>query len=328
MFPWTQSTPAGPGATPVAFECLSLFEFIESGHRDRMSSVTTVIVTRDHSPVLLKTIARHAPPVIVIDNVSRDGSADAIRREFPQVTVLQSARVRGAHAFNLGARTARTRYVAFVDHQSWWESKSLERGARVLDENHTIGLIGASVRRVSDHRVDPLSSVLANSPLGGEVGLPGVPALGFIGRTCLVRRQPFLDVGGFDRVGGYGGEEQRLALDMADAGWAIRYFADLTVWREGRFSSRVRSLQVRDDLLTALMRRPMRVSLLRASTYLHHDFTGWLGVLGALILSPYALSRRRTVSPRVETRAQQLENHRRAMSRWTGFQAEEQHPGS
>lgn len=271
-----------------------------------MADVTTVIVTRDRCEQLLAMVGSVGPPVVVVDNGSRDGSADAVEAAFPDTTVVRLPRDCGVEGFNAGARAARTRYVAFADDCCWWERKTLALGARTFDEHPTLGLISAAVNDVSNGP-DPVSRALSRSPLTGRQGLPGTPVLGFVACACLVRRQPFLDVGGFDTLSGLGGEEQRVALDLADAGWAIRFRDDINVWADRSWGGRRRRVEVRDEVLTALMRRPIRVAMLRAWQSGRQDLAGLLGVFRALPLMPVALHRRKLMSARIETRARMID---------------------
>ena len=60
-------------------------------------------------------------------------------------------------------------------------------------------------------------------------GLPG-PALGsFLAGASVLRRDAFLDAGGFHSRLWLGGEEELLAVDLATAGWELCYVEDLTV---------------------------------------------------------------------------------------------------
>ena len=62
---------------------------------------------------------------------------------------------------------------------------------------------------------------MAAAPLGRDPDLPGPSILGFLACAVVVRRSAFLDVGGFDDVVFFGGEEERVALDLAAAGWGL-----------------------------------------------------------------------------------------------------------
>lgn len=268
-----------------------------------MPNVTTVVVTRNHCDRLIAAIGNITMPVIVVDNASQDGSADAVESAFPDVRVVRMAKDCGIEAFNAGARAASTRYVAFADDSLRWESRTLILGARTLDEHPTLGLIAAAVHDVGHSRTEEVSARLALSHPASRSSMPGIPVLGFSGCACLVRRQPFLDVGGFDNVSGLAGEEQRLALDLADAGWAVRYRADIVAWTDSPSPLARRQVRVRDALLTAVMRRPLQVIWSRVLRNGWPDVAGLVGILKAIPYAPAAFSRRNPVSARVEKQA-------------------------
>jgi GT2 family glycosyltransferase len=242
----------------------------------------------------------------VVDNASCDGSTQAVRRDFPEVKVLALPADFGVQAYNVGARAAQTRYVAFSDDASWWERDGLERASQLLADDPTIGMLAGSVCAPLEGSMDRLDEASERFE-ASRAAAPGTPVLGFVDCFCLVRRQPFLDVGGFDNVAGFGAVQQRVALDMADAGWAVRFRADFVVWQARRSTVRSRIRRVRDDVLTALMRRPMRVALTRTRGHLKRGVIGWSGVSWALSRLPFALRRRRLLSMRIELRARALE---------------------
>lgn len=274
-----------------------------------MNSITTVIITRNNCSTLLDTLTRLKAPVIVVDNGSTDGSAAKVRASFPGIVVLELPADAGPQAYNFGARAARTPYVAFSDDRSWWEPGAVSRAVATLDENPAIGLVGVSSCAPGSH-AECLSQVFGHSRLTGTRKLPGIPTLGFVDCFCVVRRQPFLDQGGFDSLCGFGGLEQRLALDLADAGWAIRFQPDIVVWHR-RYSLLGRGRRVRDDIITTVMRRPLSVASHRAIDYLGWNAAGWIGVVGAAVRMPRALRRRRLLSARVEFRARLGQTPRR-----------------
>ena len=62
-----------------------------------------VIATRNRRPVLLETLARlralpERPRVVVVDNASQDGTAEAVRAAFPDCEVIEMASNLGAAA--------------------------------------------------------------------------------------------------------------------------------------------------------------------------------------------------------------------------------------
>ncbi|GAA3147819.1 DUF2795 domain-containing protein [Nonomuraea salmonea] len=181
--------------------------------------VTVVVVSRDRVRTLTRTLPLHPRPVILVDNGSGDGTAGFVRRHFPDVHVVEAGRNLGAPGRNLGVELAGTPYVAFADDDSWWAPKALERAADVLDAHPRLAVLGARVLVGPDERLDTVSERMRDSPLGTEPGMPGPSVLGFLACGVVVRRDAFLEAGGFDDVVFFFGEEERLALDLAALGW-------------------------------------------------------------------------------------------------------------
>ena len=192
------------------------------------SPVTVVIVTRNRCGSLLATVKRlshlpEAPPIVVVDNGSTDGTVEALRATFPEVSVLAWPDNIGAAGRNLGVALSGTRYVAFCDDDSWWEPGALEQASTILDADPRIGLIAGRVIVEPAGDVDPTCDLMARSPLPAPAGFEGVPVLGFLACASVIRRPVFWEVGGFHRRLGVGGEEHLVALDLATGGWLQSY---------------------------------------------------------------------------------------------------------
>ncbi|RFU38578.1 glycosyltransferase, partial [Actinomadura logoneensis] len=220
--------------------------------------VTTVVATRDRAAELARSLRHHPRPVIVVDNASRDATAEVAGAAGAEVVRLD--RNLGAAARNLGAERAATRYVAFADDDSWWAPGALARAAALLDAHPRAALLAGRVLVGEDERPDPVSDAMADSPLGRPHDLPGPAVLGFLACSAVVRRDAFLAAGGFSETLHFGGEEELLALDLAAAGWGLAYVPELTVHHHpsslGRDAGARRRREVRNRLLTAWLRRP------------------------------------------------------------------------
>ncbi|NDU75330.1 glycosyltransferase [Actinomadura sp. DSM 109109] len=266
-----------------------------------MADVTIVVATRDRAPELRRSLRRHTAPVIVADNASRDGTA-AVAEE-SGATVLRLPANRGAAARNAGAQLAASRYVAFADDDSWWAPGSLERAARILDAHPRTALLAAKVLVGERERVDPVSAAMARSPLGRPGGLPGPAILGFLACSVVMRRDAFLDAGGFSDVLHFGGEEELLALDLAAAGWGLAYVPDLVVHHHpsaaGRDPAARRRRQARNRVLTAWLRRPLPAVARTAASALSTP-EGRAGLADAARALPALARARRPLPPAVE----------------------------
>jgi GT2 family glycosyltransferase len=280
-------------------------------------AVSVVVATRNRREQLLATLGNLQsisgdPPVILVDNGSTDGSAEAVESAFPGVTVLRAGRNLGATGRTLGVRAATTPYVAFCDDDSWWAPDALDRAAGYFAALPQLGLIAGRILIGPDERPDPVCAEMAASPLGQPAGLPGPAVLGFIACGAVVRRSAYLEVGGFDPVVFFLGEETLLAQDLATAGWSLCYLDDVVAHhhpqpggdRHGR-----RRLQHRNALLSTWMRRPYpimwRDTVALARRGGDPDLRGAL--LDATRRLPAALARRRTLPAHVEAEVRLLE---------------------
>ncbi|HST71850.1 glycosyltransferase [Kocuria sp.] len=267
--------------------------------------VTVVVATRNRRDELVANLGRHEGPVVVVDNASTDGSVEAVRAAHPHVQVVALGTNVGAVARTIGVRLAGTPYVAFADDDSWWAPGALARAAAVLDAHPRLGLIAGAIAVGPEERPDPLNAVLAASPLGIPRGCPGPALLGFVGCGSIVRRSAFLEVGGFDDVVRFPGEEERVALDLFDAGWRLAYVPEVRAHHHpspSRESDDRRQAElVRSRLLTALMRRPWPAVARELAGAVRGGRRGRRGLLGALPRVPAALRARRPVSAGTES---------------------------
>jgi GT2 family glycosyltransferase len=282
------------------------------------ADVTVVMATRDRRDTVLSTMARlhdlpERPPVVLVDNGSCDGTADAVEAAYPTVEVVRLGRNFGAPARTVGVEAARTAYVAFADDDSWWAPGSLTRAGQLFDAHPRLGLLAARILVGPQERLDPVCSLMAASPLGREDGLPGPSVLGFVACGAVVRRSAYLEVGGFSPVVFFLGEETLLAQDLDAAGWSLVYVDDVVAHHHpglaGERGGR-RRLQTRNALLSVWLRRPAgtvvreTARLVRAST--DPDARGAL--LDAARRLPAVVADRRVLPARVEHRVRLLES--------------------
>ena len=278
------------------------------------SRCTIVIATRDRRDSLLASIARlqalSAPaPVIVIDNGSSDGSVEAVHDAFPAIDVVALGRNLGAPARNIGVSRATTPYVAFADDDSWWAAGSLDRASDLFDAHPTLGLIAGRILVGAGETEDPTTAAMARSPLPPAEGLPGPSVLGFLACGAVVRRSAFLGVGGFDDLLFFLGEEERVALDLAARGWHLAYDHDVVAHHHpGSVADRAgrRRRQLRNDALTAWLRRPLRLAAgrtLRLGALAARGDAEARAALGEVAVRlPRALRRRNPLPEEVEAR--------------------------
>jgi len=281
--------------------------------------IGVVVLTHNRVDQLLEIVARlqalpEQPEIVVVDNGSRDGTAERLARCFPTARCVRSELNLGAAGRNLGVRACARRYVALCDDDTWWEGGSLRRAADLLDAHPRLGLVNARVLVGPQNRVDATCAAMARSPVPGPDWLPGRPLIGFLAGASAVRRRAFLEVGGFEPRLFIGAEEELVGMDLARNGWAMAYVEDLVVHhhpsplRDPRGRS---ALLDRNRLWIAWMRRPvgravdLTVELARRAM---HDPVARGALVEALRGLPWALGHRRVVPIWVEPQLRAVEH--------------------
>jgi GT2 family glycosyltransferase len=161
----------------------------------------------------------------------------------------------------------------------------------------------------AEERLDPVCEEMAASALGTAPDLPGPSLLGFVACAALVRTEAFAAVGGFDSVVRFPGEEERVALDLAAAGWGLAYVDEVTIHHHPsprRDAPGHRQAAIwRSRLLTATMRLPAG-DVLRLGASALRCRRGREGLVRALPDVPAAVRGRRPVPPRVRADLRRL----------------------
>jgi GT2 family glycosyltransferase len=282
--------------------------------RTSTDDVTVVVMSRDRREDLLASLPRHEAPVVFVDNGSTDGSVDAVRAAHPEVTVLPLAENVGARARTIGAERAGTPFVAFADDDSWWAPGDLARAAALLRASPRLAVLNARILVGPEERLDPVCAEMAVSPLGTRPDLPGPSLLGFIACGAMVRTEAFLAVGGFDPVVRFPGEEERLSLDLAAAGWGLAYVDGVTVHHHPSVRrsdpARRRTAIWRSRVLTAVMRLPLSDVVRVVVAGVRAGGPERRGLLAALRDLPQAVRRRRRLPAAVLAQRRLLEGRR------------------
>lgn len=254
---------------------------------------TIVILTRDRWPRLRGTVERlradhPGVPVVVVDNGSRE------RAQVAGAEVLRLEHDAGAAARNAGVEHARTPFVAFCDDDAWWDPGALDvAGARLRDDPGLAGVV-ARVLVEPGGRLDPVSAAHERD---GKV-------VGFLATAVVVRRAPFLAVGGFHRHFRIGAEEELLAMRLLSTGWRLAYEPRAVLHHapvaKGDATRSHRPVSgPRNQLWTAWLRRPLPVALRETARVLRQDPSPRVVASAAKGL-PWVLREREVNPPAVE----------------------------
>lgn len=153
--------------------------------------------------------------IVVVDNASTDGSAEAIKSAHPDVVLIENKVNTGAPAWNLGFEKARGDYFIIIDDDSHIES-GLNEALTYLDQNPDVGVLALNV--VSG----PYTSKMWDWKDGQNI-------VGFIGCGAILRRETYEKVGGYADWMFLYVNEWEYGLRVINAGYYVRFFADSVV---------------------------------------------------------------------------------------------------
>lgn len=202
-------------------------------------------------PLLFATAEADAPgEVVVVDNGSHDGTADAVRAAFPTVRVLELANAGFGRGANAGVRATTAPVVVVANADVRFEGDALHRLAAELERDPGLGAVGPRVRypdgsqQASARRLPSLPTAIGHGLLGRVLPrnrwtmryrAEDVPsdlpheADWLSGCVLALRRAAFDEVGGFDPGYFLYVEDVDLSLRLRDAGWRLRFLPQATV---------------------------------------------------------------------------------------------------
>lgn len=126
---------------------------------------------------------------------------------------------------NVGAGAAVAALVMFLDDDAeLMQPDSLAQVIARFDADPRLGVV--AIRLIDEHGHSQRRHV---PRIGSRSAARSGPVTHFLGGACVVRRQAFESVGGFDPRFFYAMEESDLSWRLLDTGWSIWYSADVTV---------------------------------------------------------------------------------------------------
>lgn len=269
-------------------------------------NLSILIVTYNSAklmPPLLEHLAKEIQhlnaEVIVVDNASRDQTADLVRSQFPWVKLIASAENLGfAAGNNLGAQQATGRYLLLLNPDAIPEPGALQRGIELMDQHPDAGLAGGELRGVDGSRqpsarmfprlrdeffvLSGLAAKYPHSRLFGRLDRrwadPEVAAeVDWIpGAFVFIPRQRFVDLAGFDERFFMYYEEVDLCRRLQAAGTKIYYWPELKAMHIGGESAKTVEKQRVSRAGSQLESWRMRSALLYYRK--HHGLLGALGL--------------------------------------------------
>ncbi len=189
--------------------------------------------------------------IVVLDNASEDGSAEAVRKRFPGVRVLaQELRAGFGANHNTVIRSTAGRYVYVLNEDTTSEDWGFGRMVAEMDAHPRAAALGPRLvypdgrHQRSAWRFPTPSVTVLGLPTLGKVGInqsngTRPRSVDWVaGAALLLRREALDDVGLFDEGFFIYFEEVDLCLRLRRAGWEVRYFPGVSVvHHESQFSA-------------------------------------------------------------------------------------------
>jgi GT2 family glycosyltransferase len=241
---------------------------------------------------LYDDLAEISSEVIVIDNDSRDGSADAIASEFPNVVLIRNPKNSGfGAANNIGLQQSRGKYIMLLNSDAFLHKGASKALIDYLESNPSAAIVGPRVLNSDGTRQQ--SCYKFPSPTRAWLENLGISELAdgknsyskwehdcvktvdwVIGACLLLRRSAYEQVGGFDESFFMYQEETDWQKRFVDKGWTIDFTPDAVVTHLGGGSGATEKAKINSaffDSLDYYMRK-------------HYGFQGLVSVRLAMIV--------------------------------------------
>jgi GT2 family glycosyltransferase len=211
--------------------------------------ISVVIVTwngRQYLEGCLEAVATQRdvePEIVLVDNGSSDGTVDFVRSRFPRVRIVALGENRGfAGGNNAGAQAARGEFLAFLNNDTIPDSTWLRALRDGMDAPSRFLLMTSRIVYMHD------SSVIDSAGDGvfraggafkrhhgarSDAASASREVFGVCGAACLVSRQVFEELGGFDEDFFASHEDVDLSYRARLRGYRCRYVADAIVRHHG-----------------------------------------------------------------------------------------------
>ena len=214
--------------------------------------------------------------VIVIDNASTDGSAEMVKKDFPQVILIENSENLGfAAANNQGISIAKSRYILLLNSDTVILDKAIEKTVSFADAHPEAAVTGCRVLN-PDQTLQPTCFMfpsILNMLLSSTYLYRVFPKSRFFGREqitwwdrddtrevdvvtgcfMLVRREAIEQVGLMDEQFFMYGEETDWCYRFKEAGWKVMFTPCAEIIHLGGQSSKKivteMALQLRGSIL-------------------------------------------------------------------------------
>ncbi len=192
---------------------------------DTTPPIASVVITsrnrKDDLLVAIDSCLHQSVPVevLVFDDASTDGGAEAVRRTFPeeqlpQVRLFPEEKPVGYIVLrNRGAQLAKTNYIISIDDDAIFTTPTVVEETIKEFANPRIGAIAIPFQNI---RIS--EEIFHRAPDRNDIYITAV----YIGTAHAVRRDLFLQLGGYRESLVHQGEELDYCIRLLNAGYVVR----------------------------------------------------------------------------------------------------------
>ncbi len=221
--------------------------------KSKSCPIVSVVVVNYNGKEFLKqcllTLSKTNYPnykVVVVDNASTDGSLTEIRKSFgsdPRITVVENNENLGhAEGCNIGAKNTEGKYLVFLDSDTEFKAENwLWELVKFMENDDSVGSAQAKLVLAEDKNcldyvcvdVDALGTWAANYGSKAENLKESFEILAASAGCCIIRREIFDEVGGFDPDYFIYDDDTDLSLRVRLLGHRIVYVPSAVVIHRG-----------------------------------------------------------------------------------------------
>jgi GT2 family glycosyltransferase len=182
-------------------------------------SASIVIVTKNRREDLrraLQSVVRQSVPIelLVFDDGSADGTSEMVRTEFPNVTIRRSEQSRGYIVHRNRAASIATGEIVFsLDDDAEFSTPNVIEQTLAEFDDPRIGAVAIPYQDMNTRKV-----LRGPPPDRSQIYVTDA----FVGTAYAVRKDVFLQLGGFREVLFHQEEEREFCLRMLNAGYVTR----------------------------------------------------------------------------------------------------------